>query len=138
LQKEKRGFRRLFVLREIALNALLLLAAEGRVREDHIHAVALSDVRQLVAEGVGGIDLRRVESVQQQVHLAEQIWQRFRFTAEEGFLLQDLAVSHGLHLFGQMIVGFDEEAACAAGRVEHGLAEGSVTATMKRTTARGV
>ena len=126
LQEEQRGFRRLFVFGEIALDALLLLAAEGRVGEDHVHAVALADVGELVAERVAGINLRRVESVQHQIHLAEQIRQRFRFAAEEGFFLQDLAVGHGLHLFRQMIVGFDDESAGATGGVEHGFAKARV------------
>ena len=42
LQEEQRGFRRLFVFGEIALDAAFLFAAEGRVREDHVRAVALA------------------------------------------------------------------------------------------------
>ncbi len=79
-----------------------------------------------VAEGVAGIDMRRVKSVQQQIHPAEQIRQRFWFAPAQGFSLQDLAVSHRLDLFGQMIVGFDEEAARAAGGVEHGFPDARV------------
>ena len=84
LQEQQRGFGRLLVFREIALDAFFLLAAEGRIRQDHVHAVALADVRQLEAERIAGIDLRRVEAVQEQVHLAEQIRQRLGFAAEEG------------------------------------------------------
>ena len=83
LQEEQRGFGGLLVFREIALDALLLLAAEGRVGEDHIHAILLADVGELEAQRVAGIDLRRVEAVQEQVHLAEQIRQRLGFAAEE-------------------------------------------------------
>jgi hypothetical protein len=101
LQEQQRGFRRLFVFGEIALDAFLLLAAEGRIRQDHVHAVALADVGQLEAERIAGVNLRRVEAVQQQVHLAEQIRQRLGFAAEEGFLLQDLAVGDGFDLLGQ-------------------------------------
>ena len=126
MQKQQRGFRRLFVLGEIALDAFLLLAAEGRIGQDHIHAVALADVGELEAERVAGINLRRVEAVQQQVHLAEQIRQRLGFAAEQGFLLQDFAVGHGLDLLGQMVERLDQKAARAAGRVEHGLAEARV------------
>ncbi len=50
LQEQQRGFGGLFVFGEIALDAAFLLAAEGRIRQDHIHAVALADVRQLEAE----------------------------------------------------------------------------------------
>ena len=52
LQEEQRGFGGLLVFREIALDALFLFAAEGRVGEDHVHAVALADVGELEAEGV--------------------------------------------------------------------------------------
>ena len=101
LQKEQRGLGRLLVLREIALDALLLLAAERRIGEDHVHAIALADVGELEAERIAGVNLRRIEAVQQQVHLAEQIRQRLRLAAEQGFLLQDLAVRHRLDLLGQ-------------------------------------
>ena len=89
LQEQQRGFGGLLVFGEIALDAFLLLAAEGRVGEDHIHAVALADVGELEAQGVAGVNLRRVEAVQQQVHLAEQIRQRLGFAAEERSFLQD-------------------------------------------------
>ena len=116
----------MFVFREIALDAFLLFAAEGRVGEDHIHAVALADVRQLEAERIAGINLRRVEAVQQQVHLAEQIWQRLGFAAEQGFFLQDFAVGHGFDLLGKVVECFDQETARAAGGVEYGFAEARV------------
>ena len=47
MQEEQRGFGGLFVFGEIALDAALLLAAEGRIGEDHVHAVALADVGEL-------------------------------------------------------------------------------------------
>ena len=83
MQEQQGGFRRLFVFREIALDAFLLLAAEGRIRQDHIHAVAFADVGELEAERIAGINLRRVKAMQQQVHLAEQIWQRLGFAPEQ-------------------------------------------------------
>ena len=126
LQEQQRRFRRLLVFREIALDALLLLAAEGRIRQDHVHAVALADVGELEAERIAGINLRRVEAVQQQVHLAEQIRQRLGFAAEQGLFLQDRAVGHGLDLLGQVIERLDQEAARAAGRVEHRFAKARI------------
>ena len=126
LEEEQRGFGGLFVFGEIALDAFLLLAAEGRVGEDDVHAVALADVGELEAKGVAGVNLRRVEAVQQQVHLAEQIRQRLGFAAEERAFLQDAAVGHGLDLLGQMVVRLDQEAAGAAGGVEHGLAQARI------------
>ena len=126
LEEQERGFGGLFVFGEIALDAFLFLAAEGRVGEDDVHAVAFADVGELEAEGVAGVDLRGVEAVQEQVHLAEEIRQRLRLAAEEGFLLQDFAVGHGLHLFAEVVVGFDQEAAGAAGGVEDGFAQARV------------
>ncbi len=121
LEEEEGGFGRLLIFGEIALDAFLFLAAEGRVCEDDVHAVALADVGEFEAQGVAGVDLRRVEAVQHQVHLAEEVGQRLGFAAEEGFLLQDFAVGHGLHLLAEVVVGFNQEAAGAAGGVEDGL-----------------
>ena len=83
LQEEQRRLGGLLVLGEVALDALLLLAAEGRIGEDHVHPVLLADLGQLEAQGVARVDLRGVEAVQEQVHLAEQIGQRLRLAAEE-------------------------------------------------------
>ena len=83
LQEEQRGFGGLFVFWEIALDAAFLFAAKGRVGEDHVHAIAFADVGELEAERITGINLRGVESVQQQIHLAEQIRQRLGFAAEQ-------------------------------------------------------
>ena len=116
----------MLVFGEVALDAFLLLAAEGRVGEDDVHAVALADVGELEAEGVAGVNLRGVEAVQEQVHLAEQIRQRLGFAAEERAFLQEAAVGDGFDLLGQVVVGFDEEAAGAAGGVEHGFAQARI------------
>ena len=98
MQEEQGGLRRLLVLRKIALNALLLLAAEGRIGQDHIHPIPLADVRELEPKRIAGINLRRVEPMQQQVHLAEQIRQGLGFAAQKARLLQDFAVGHRFHL----------------------------------------
>src|SRR2546427_7159671 len=50
LKEEERGLGRLPVIGEVALDALLLLSAERRVGEDHVHAVFLADRRELVAQ----------------------------------------------------------------------------------------
>ena len=84
--------------------------------------------------------MRRVETVQQQVHLAEQIRQRLRLAAEDATpLAESFAMCDGLHLFAQMIERLDEKAArAAAGSSTVSPSRGSVTSTMKRTTGRGV
>lgn len=126
LQEQERGFRRLLVFGEIALNALFFLAAKRRIGENDIHAVAFAHVGELMAQRVAGIDARSIQAMQQQVHLAEQIRERFGFAAEEGLFLQSSAVGHGFDLLFQMPVGFDEKTAGAACRIEHGLAQARI------------
>jgi hypothetical protein len=57
------------------------------VRIISIYAIALANVGELEAERIAGINLRSVEAVQQQIHLAEKIRQGLRLTPEQGFLL---------------------------------------------------
>ena len=123
LEKEEGGFGGLFVLREIALDAFLFLAAERRVGEDHVHAIAFADVGELETEGVAGVNLRGVEAVQEQIHLAKQVRERLGFATEERTFLENASVGDGFDLFGKVVEGFDEEATGAAGGVEHGFAQ---------------
>lgn len=55
LQERQRGFGSLAVFREIALDVHFLLAAEGRVGEDHVPAVAFADVGELEPERVSRV-----------------------------------------------------------------------------------
>ena len=126
LEEQQRRFRGLPVFGEIALDALLLLAAEGRIGEDHVHAIFLADFGELEAQSVAGVDLRRVQAVQQQVHLAEQIRQGLWLAADDGLVLQTLAVGDRLHLLFKMVVRLDQKAARAAGRVEDGFAKARI------------
>ena len=75
--------------------------------------------RRLLPGSICGV----FQAVQQQVHLAEQVGQRLGLAAEEAALLQRLAVLHRLALLLEVLIGLDEEAAGAAGRVEHRLAQ---------------
>jgi hypothetical protein len=122
LEEEQRGFRSLLVLGKVALDALLLLAAEGRVGEDHVHPVLLPDLGELVAQRIARVDLGRVQPVQQQVHLRKQVRQRLGLAAGQRTGLEQLAVGDGLDLGGEVVERLDQEAAGAAGGVEHGLA----------------
>ena len=139
LEEEQRGLGGLLVLGKVALDALLLLAAKGRVGKDDVHAVLLAELGELEAEGVARVDLRGVEAVEEEIHLPEQVGQRLGLAAVEGGLLQRAVLLHGLALGAQVLERFDQEAAGAGGGVEHALAEARMVAlTMKRTTARGV
>ena len=74
-------------LGEVAQDAPLLLASERRIGEDHVHAVFFADLGQLEAQGIAGINLWRIESVQKEVHLAKEIRQGLGFAAEQRLLL---------------------------------------------------
>src|SRR5271157_4384244 len=87
LEEQQCGLGSLSIVRKIPLNPFLFLAAKWRVCEDHINPVLLPDFRELEAQSVAGINVRSVEAMQQQVHLAKQIRQRLRLTAEKRFFL---------------------------------------------------
>src|SRR5439155_7757173 len=73
LQEQERGFGGLFVFRKIRENPPLLLTAEGRIGHDDIHAIFVADLAQRKTKRVFGVNVRILETVQEQVHLAEQI-----------------------------------------------------------------
>ena len=64
--------------------------------------------------------------MQEQVHLGQHVGQRLGLAAEDALLLQDLHIRHGLALLFQVAVGFGQEAARAAGRVENDFAEAGI------------
>ena len=109
----------LLVLGEIALDAAFLFAAERRIGQDHVHPVGILDLGQLLLQTVSLGDLRRFQAVQQQVHLAEHVGERFGFAAEDALLLKDPPLLDRLALLFQVGVGLDQKAARAAGRVEN-------------------
>ena len=118
LEEQQSRFRRLHVLGEVVQDAALLLAAEGRVGHDDLDALSVADLAQRKAQAVPRIDLRRLETVQHQIHLRQQIGQRFRLAAEDALVLQDFPVLDVAALLLQMLERLDEKAAGAAGRVE--------------------
>ena len=64
--------------------------------------------------------------MEEEVHLHEQIRQRLGLAALDALALELRAILHGAALLFQMIERAGEEAAGAAGRIEHGLAESRV------------
>ena len=64
--------------------------------------------------------------MQQQIHLGQQKRQRLGLTGINAVLLQTLALFYRVGLLFQVAVGFDQKAAGAAGRVQHGLAQARV------------
>ena len=61
--------------------------------------------------------------MQQQVHLRQQEGQGLGLAGVDAALLQDAALFDGIGLLFQVAVGFDQEAAGAAGRVQHRFAD---------------
>ena len=123
LEEEQSGFGGLLVFGEVAEDAALFFAAEGRVGHDDIDAVSVADLAERKAKAVQRIDLRRFQAVQNQVHLGQQIRKRLRLAAEDALGLENLSVLNRLALLLQMLERLDEKAAGAAGRIENHFAE---------------
>ena len=123
LQEEERRLGGLLVIGEVPLDALFLLAAEGRVCHDHVHPVLLADLGQLETQGIARIDPGGVEAVEEEVHLAEQIRQGFGLAAEKRSFLEDPAIGDSFDLHDQVIIRLDEKAAGAGCGVKDGLAK---------------
>ena len=64
--------------------------------------------------------------MQQQVHLGQQVGQGFGLPAVNAVILQRAKILGGLGLAAQMLIRFDQEAACPAGRIEHGFAQARI------------
>ena len=126
LQEEQSRLRCLPVLREVGLNALLFLTAERRIGEDDIHPVPLANLGQAEAKRVAGVDVGSVETMQQQVHLSEEVGKRLGLPPEEGLGLKTVRSSTVFTWCAEMVVRFDQEATGAARRVKYRLAQSGV------------
>lgn len=73
LQEQQCRLARLLVDGEVVLYPALFLAPEWRIREDHVHPFALSDLSQRMAQAVERIYLRRFQPVQKKVHLYHEV-----------------------------------------------------------------
>ena len=78
LKEEQRGLGGLLVVGEVAEDAALFLAAEGRVGQDDVDAVLVADLRELESEGVAGIDAAARRARAAAGSSGEQIGQRLR------------------------------------------------------------
>ncbi len=128
-EEQVRGLASAEMLREVRLDAVLLLAAEGRVGEHDVHPVLLLPADIGAGQGVVVADEARVlDAVQQHVGDAEHVRELFLLHRAERRL-------HGLLILGPLHVApahvaqrTGEEAAGAAGGVEQGLAKFRVDA----------
>lgn len=64
--------------------------------------------------------------MEEQIHLRQEVGHRLGFAAQDGFLLQGAVVFHAAALGLEMVKGFDQEAAGAAGGVQDGLSQAGV------------
>jgi hypothetical protein len=64
--------------------------------------------------------------MEEEVHLAKEIGERFGLEAEQGGTLERLAGLDGAGLRFEVFEGFDEEAAGAAGGIEDGFAKAGI------------
>jgi len=62
-------------------------SSRERGKSDHIDAVSVTDLAERKAQAVQRIDLRRFESVQNEIHLSQQIRQRLGFSSEDALFL---------------------------------------------------
>ena len=93
LQEERCGFTRLD--REVLLNLFSFLSSKGRIGKHHIVAVLLLYVGQVFSERIGMDDIGGFDTMQDHVHDADDIGERFFLFSVEGTLLQDLGIFCG-------------------------------------------
>ena len=73
LEEQERRLGRPPVVGKVVEDPRLFLAPEGRIGEDDVDPPVLADLGQAMAQRVAGVDARRMEAVQQQVQLGEQL-----------------------------------------------------------------
>ena len=61
--------------------------------------VFFKDLTEVFTESVAAQDIRGCDAVEYHVHGGDDVWQGLFFLAEEGFLLQYLAVGCAFYLF---------------------------------------
>lgn len=103
---------------EVALDAFLFLAAERRVRHDHVNAVSITDLAHPEAKGIERIDLGRLDAVKEKIHLTQQERQWLRLNPDERLSLKAFELLHRLALRLQMLVRLDQEATRSSGWIE--------------------
>ena len=123
LEEEKRRFARLLVFRKVGEDAALFFAAEGRIRQNNVPAISIADFFERYAQAIERIDLRCFQTMQEEIHVREQVGKRFGFASEEALGLEDIVVLGSLALLLQMIEGCDEESTSAAGWIEERFAQ---------------
>lgn len=123
LEEEKGRFGGPLVFREIAEDAPFLFAAEGWICQDDVYPVFVADLPEREPQTITGINLRGFQAMQEQIHLAKEVRKGLGIGAKDSSLLQRFSILDCFTLALQVLVGFHNEAACAAGRVEDRFSE---------------
>ena len=123
LEEEQRRLGRLPVVGEVALDARLLLAAERRVGEDHVHPVVLADLGQLEAQALPGSICGASRPCSSRFIWHSRYGSGFGSPPKSAPPAAACGAATVLHCSLQVLERLDQEAAGAAGRVEHGFAE---------------
>ena len=123
LEEQERGLPGLH--RKVLLHLFAFFPSERRIGQDDVEAVRLLDVGEVLAQGVGQEDVRRVDPVQDQVHDPDDVRQRLLFLAVEGGLLQarELCGRECRRAVTQIVVGLAQKTGGPTGRVPNRLAQ---------------
>ena len=123
LKEQQRGLRRPRCLGEVRLDRLLLLAAERRVGEDDVDAVGGADLRDRAARARCRARSPAARSPWRARFIIPSRYGSGFFSIPRRFAWSSRRCSTVSTLRRDVLVGLDEEAAGAAGGVEHDLAE---------------
>lgn len=120
LEKQKGSFAAADL--EVLLHLLAFAAAERRVGEDHIEAVALLHIAEVLGEGIGVQHPGRLDAVEDHVHDRDHIGETLFLLAGEGAVLEGVEVcgaefAVGGAAFAHVFEGFAQEAGGAHRRV---------------------
>jgi len=126
LEKQKGGFAAADL--EVLLHLLAFAAAEWRVGEDHIEAVALLHIAEVFGEGVGVQHPGRLDAMEDHVHDRDHIGEALLLLAGKGAVLEGVEVfgaefAAGGAALAHEFEGFAQEAGGAHRRVVDRLAD---------------
>ena len=120
--KEVCGFGACQIVREEALNGLILMPAVGRIHQDHIKLVIVCVVQQIVFQRVHVINIRNLNVMQQHIGYAEQIGKGL-FLNSINAVVKLLLICGVPYLLGELSQPRSDESTGATGEVRHFFAQ---------------
>ena len=117
-KKEVRGLGACQIVREEALNGLVLMSTIGRVHQDNIELIRICIVQQIMLQRVHVIDVRSLNVMQQHIGDAQHIWELLLFNAIYGVCIQGFILCC-LDLFMQSFQPTGDKTTCATGKIGH-------------------